>query len=124
MMSLTWILCLLLLMIIPSIMVYAGYMRQNHCTKLGAKYGYTTRLSLSSAEAWAFAQSLCPKRYMISGAVLGIVSILLMLLALDKNSLSVCIYSVVVALLQLLVWGIVLCTVESRLRKMLGIKEE
>ena len=123
-MSFEWILCLLLLMIIPAIMVYAGYVRQSCCAKVGAKYGYTTRLSLSSPEAWAHAQAECPKRYMVSGGVLVAVALLLMLVSLGAPAQTVFIYGFTLLLLELLVWGIVVCSVESGLRKLLGIKEE
>ena len=122
-MSFEWILCTLLLMIIPAIMIYAGYVRQSRCAQVGAKYGYTTQLSLSSEKAWAYAQSACPKRYMVWGVVLAVVDLLLMLLPLGAEPLSIAIYAFTLLLLELLVWGVVVCTVESGLRKLLGIKE-
>ena len=122
-MSFEWVLCTLLLMIVPAIMVYAGYVRKDRCAKIGAKYGYTTELSLSSEKAWAYAQAACPKRYMVSGAVLAAVVVLLMLVALGAEAQSVFIYGFTLLLLELLVWSIAVCTVESGLRKLLGIKE-
>ena len=122
-MSLAWLLCLLLLMAIPAIMLYAGHIRKGLGKTIGAKYGYSTHLSLSSAEAWAHAQAACTKPYMLWGAILAIVCALLMLVALGAEASSVCIYAFTLLLLELLVWGIVLCTVESSLRRLLGIKE-
>lgn len=122
-MSLAWLLCLLLLMVVPAIMLYAGHVRKNLGTKVGAKHGYSTRLSLSSPEAWAHAQAACIKPYTLRGAILAVVCALLMLVSLGAEASSICIYAFILLLLELLVWGIVLCTVESSLRKLLGIKE-
>ena len=123
-MSLEWILCVLLLMIVPAIMLYVGNIRKSGCAKVGAKYGYTTKLSLSSEKAWAYAQAASPKRYMVSGAVLAVAMVLLMLVALGAEAQSIFIYGFTLLLVELLVWGIVVCMVESGLRKLLGVKEE
>ena len=122
-MSLAWIICLLLLLVVPAIMVFLGQTRKNLGVNIGAKYGYGSQLALSSAAAWAHAQALCPKRYILWGAILAVSTALLMLVALNANALSVCIYAFTLLLYELLTWGIVLCTVESGLRKYLGIKE-
>ena len=123
-MSLTWILCLLLLMIIPAIMVYIAHMRQNHCSKIGAKFGYASDLARTSQQAWDYAQRACPARYMITGVVLAIAALLMMLMARGINAVSTCIFASIILLLELLVWGFVYLSVESGLRKLLGIKDE
>ena len=61
---------------------------------------------------------------MVCGAVLAVVTLLLMLVALGAQALSVFIYSFTLLLLELVVWGVAVCTVESSLRRHLGIKED
>lgn len=118
-----WLLCLAVLLVIPVIMIYCGYIRQNNCSKLGAKFGYRTALSLSTAEAWAYAQNTSVKRYIIAGAISGVVAAVLMLPAIGLHTVGLFAYSATLLLFELLVWGFIIISVESGLRKLLGIKE-
>lgn len=122
-MSLIFIACLAALLVVPAIMVYAGYKRQKLCNNIGAKHGYTTPLSLSRPEAWAYAQNACVKRYMISGVILAVISMLMMTLAADVNAAGMAAYAATLLLFELIVWGFVVISVESGLRKLLGVKE-
>lgn len=121
-MSVTWLICLAILLVIPVVLVYAGYMRQNHCNNLGAKFGYTTRLSLTSPESWAHAQKACPVRYIVAGAALAVFAVLMMLGAQGVSSLSMCIFAGTILLVELMVWEFIVISVESGLRALLGVK--
>ena len=123
-MSIAWILCVAVLLVIPANMIIAGYYRQHSCNKLGAKFGYASNLALSSQQAWDYAQRACPMRYIIAGVILVLIALLMMLLALGIDAVSTCIFASVILLLELLVWGFVYISVESGLRKLLGINEE
>ena len=124
MMSIAWILCFALLLVIPVNMIVAGYYRQHSCSKIGAKFGYATKLALSSEHAWDFAQRACPKRYTIAGVLLIAFALSMMCMARKLNAVSICIFASIILLTELLVWGFVFLSVESGLRKLLGIKEE
>ena len=123
-MSIAWILCFALLLVIPVNMIVAGYYRHHSCSKLGSKFGYTSALALCSQQAWDYAQHACPMRYIITGACLAAFALLMMRLAYGANTLSVCTFSVVILLTEALIWSIVYVSVESGLRKLLGIKNE
>ena len=123
-MSIAWILCVAVLLVIPANMIVAGYYRQHSCSKMGAKFGYATKLALTSQGAWDYAQRACPRRYIIVGVILALIALLMMLMALGINAVSTCIFASVILLLELLVWGFVYLSVESGLRKLLGIKDE
>ena len=122
-MFLIWLLCLAALLVVPAIMVYCGYIRQNLCSKIGAKFGYRSALSLSSAEAWAFAQKNSVKRYIVAGAITGVIAIALMLPTIGLHAAGLLSYSVTLLLFELLTWGFIIISVESGLRTLLGVKE-
>ena len=123
-MSIAWILCFALLLVIPANMIVAGYYRQKFCSKIGSKFGYATKLALSSQTAWDYAQRACPKRYTIWGVLTAASALFMMLMALNLNAVSTCIYAAVVLLFELLIWSFVFISVESGLCKLLGIKED
>lgn len=118
-----WLLCLAALLVIPAIMIYCGYIRQSICNNLGAKFGYRTALSLSTAEAWAYAQKSSVKHYIVAGAITGVVAAALMIPAIGLHTAGLFSYSATLLLFELLVWGFVIISVESGLRKLLGVKE-
>ena len=122
-MSLIWLLCLAALLVVPAIMIYCGYIRQNICNNVGAKFGYNSALALSSANAWAYAQKSSVKRYIVSGAIIAAVAIALMIPAMDVHTMGLLSYSATLLLFELLVWGFVIISVESGLRTLLGVKE-
>lgn len=122
-MSLSWIIAFAALLIIPVSMVYAGFMRQKNCNKIGARLGFRTQNSMSSAEMWAFAQKLCPMRYMLTGLIMGVVAIVMMLPNMALETTALFPYAFTLLLLELCVWGIIVITVESALCSKLGVKE-
>lgn len=122
-MSFVWILCLAALLVIPAIMIYAGMIRKNQCSNLGHKFGYKTKNSMASQDAWDLAQKLCPTRYIVTGIILGVIAIAMMLPNTAAKSASLFVYSITIILFQLLVWGIIVITVENGVRNLLGIKE-
>ena len=122
-MSLTYILCLAALLSIPALLIYIGYIRQNHCGSVGAKLGYASALALSSPEAWTFAQKSSVKRYIVTGAITAVIAVLLMLPAISVHAVGTLVYTITLLLFEILVWGILVISVESGLRKLLGVKE-
>lgn len=122
-MSLVWLLCLAALLLVPVALIYCGFIRQNICNNVGAKFGYDSALALSSPKAWAYAQKASVKRYIVSGVITGIAAIALMIPAMGVHATGLLAYSATLLLFELLVWCILLITVESGLRKLLGVKE-
>ena len=61
---------------------------------------------------------------LIGNVVSFIGALFMMLMALNLNAVSTCIYAVVVLFFELIVWSFVFISVESGLRKLLGIKED
>ena len=122
-MSLTFILCLAVLLSVPALLIYIGYTRQNLCGSIGAKLGYASALALSSPEAWAFAQKSSVKRYIVTGAITAVIAVLLMLPAIGVHAVGTLVYTITLLLFEILVWGILIISVESGLRKLLGVRE-
>ena len=67
-MSLSFILCAAALLVVPAIMIFCGLVRKNLCGKIGSKFGYKTELSMTSMDAWNYAQNACPVLYTAIGA--------------------------------------------------------
>lgn len=123
-MSLAFVLCMVSLLVIPAVMVFCGKVRQNLCGRIGDKFGYKSELSMVNMEAWNYAQNACPVRYMVTGVILAVAAMALLFMAIDAEPVAVVIYSMTLLLAQILTWGFVIISVESGLRKLLGVKNE
>ena len=123
-MSASFILCMAALLVVPAIMIFCGVVRRNLVGKVGGKFGYKTQLSMTNLDAWNYAQKACPTRYIVAGALLAAGAAWLMRLAYGAAPVAVVIYSATVLLFQLFFWGMIVISVESGLRRLLGVKCE
>ena len=123
-MSLSFILCAAALLVVPAIMIFCGLVRKNLCGKIGSKFGYKTELSMTSMDAWNYAQNACPVLYTAIGAGLLAGTALMMRYAVGASSVAVIVYSATLLLFQCFFWGVAVIVVESGLRNLLGIKSE
>ena len=120
-MSFHFILCLIALLVTPALDVALGFTRGKGLN-FGAKFGYKTSLSLSSADAWAHAQHASGTRYIITGIVMSIVTVLIMRLVPDTNAMNLYIFSVTLFLMQSVFEILLISSVESELRAKYGKK--
>ena len=123
-MFVSWLLCLFLMLIIPVLTLQTGYLRLRKCADMDAERGYRTALSLSSPNAWAFAQKASSVRYMVTGFVMAVLSVLIARALPYDNLLNLYIFTGTIILFQTAVVIVLISTVESGLRALLGIKKE
>ena len=123
-MFVSWLLCLFLMLIIPVLTLQTGYLRLRKCADMDAERGYRTALSLSSPEAWAYAQKACSVRYMVTGLVMAVLSVLIARALPYDNLLNLYIFTGTIILFQTAAVIVLISTVESGLRSLLGIKKE
>lgn len=88
--------CCILLLITPALIVRSGLLSAKAASSFGAAHGYRSDASISSPEAWAYAQKIVSVRYPIVGILLAIVSLYFMICAPASNALTLAIF-----------WGII-----------------
>ena len=123
-MSMSLVVCVAMLIVIPAVMVFFGAVRKNLAGKIGGKFGYKTELSMTSQEAWDFAQKACVTRYVVGGIAIAAGTAWLMSLAMGVAPVAFVVYSLTVVLFQCLALACVTMSVEMGLRKLLGVKDE
>ncbi|MDO5299663.1 MAG: SdpI family protein [Clostridia bacterium] len=123
-MAATWILCIFILLIIPFLTLQCGFLRMNRCAKLGAERGYRSQLAMSSPEAWAYAQKACTVRYMITGVVMALLSLLIAFSLPTDSALNLFIFTGTLLLFQTAAVIVLIATVESELRNRYAPKKE
>lgn len=73
-----WWLMLACDLIVPAIMVFAGWMMWKHCPQdINGAYGYRTRRSMQNMDTWKFAHAHCGRLWWKLGLALLISSILI-----------------------------------------------
>lgn len=113
-----WIMSLLFNIIIPVIMIIAGYMMHKHPPKeINGIYGYRTRRSMKNAETWKFAHYYCGRLWQKVGLILLIPTIVSMLPFVNSNENVVGIVTLIVISIQVLVLVGSIFPVESALKK-------
>lgn len=120
----TWILCIFIVLIVPVLVAQVGFLRMRGCKSMDAPRGYRSTLSLSSAEAWAFAQKASSGRYIITGLVMAVLSLLLILAVPSDVVLNLFIFTGTILLFQAAAVIVLISTVESQLRARYGEKKE
>ena len=123
-MFVSWLLCLFLMLIIPVLTLQTGYLRLRKCADMDAERGYRTALSLSSPEAWAYAQKACSVRYMVTGFVMAVIAVLVSRALPYDNLLNLYVFTVTIILFETAAVIVLIATVESGLRTLLGIKKD
>lgn len=123
-MFVSWLLCLFLMLIIPVLTLQTGYLRLRKCADMDAERGYRTALSLSSPEAWAYAQKACSVRYMVAGFVMAVIALLVARALPYDNLLNLYVFTGTIILFETAAVIVLIATVESGLRTLLGIKKD
>lgn len=123
-MFVSWLLCLFLMLIIPVLTLQTGYLRLRKCAGMDAERGYRTALSLSSPEAWAYAQKACSVRYMVAGFVMAVIAVLVARALPYDNLLNLYVFTGTIILFETAAVIVLIATVESGLRTLLGIKKD
>lgn len=81
-----WIFMLLMDLLIPITMLFLGkYFAKKAPKEINAVFGYRTPRSMKNKETWEFAHNFCGKLWYICGLILIPISIIAMLLVLEKS---------------------------------------
>lgn len=123
-MSVTWILCQLIMLVIPAYFAFVGWVRLNKAPAMNAKAGYNSESSTLSEQAWAFAQKICGKRYLIASIVLAVFSLVLANIMDAPNDISMILLAVIFAALQITIFIVLMATIEVSIRKKFVPKTE
>lgn len=120
----TWILFIFIMLIAPFLTIQAGFLRATRCGSMDAERGYRSKLALSSQEAWAYAQKSCSMRYMATGVVMAMATLLAASVLPAQTPLQLLVYTGVIVLVQVAVVLFLIATVEGGLRARFGVKKE
>ena len=98
-----WVLMLFRNLPIPFCMIGFGYMFiKSPPPEINGVFGYRTRRSMKNEATWAFAHAHCGKVWLITGAVLLVISLIAMLLlhktAVENDGLWLCMVQLVILL--------------------------
>ena len=81
-----FILMLLCNLLLPVIMLIAGYLMYKHSPKdINGIIGYRTKLSMKNQETWDFAQKFCGKLWLKIGGIMLLLSIILQIPFKESN---------------------------------------
>ena len=113
-----WLFMLLMALLIPAIMVAFGVVCQkNPPQNINSWYGYRTRRSMASPEAWAFAHRACGRIWRRCGIVMLPISVLLMLPVLGRDVSVVGIWACVLVTVQCVLLIATIFPVERALKE-------
>ena len=120
----TWILCIFIMLVIPAVTAQTGLLRLRSCSTPDAERGYRSELSLSSPEAWAYAQKACGPRYIAGGLLMAVLPLLMAPSLPVKTPAPLFVFTGTVVLFQTAIVVILIYTVESGLHKRFGKQTE
>ena len=113
-----WLFMLLMVLLIPVIMAAFGVVCQkNPPQSINSWYGYRTRRSMASQEAWDFAHCVCGRIWRRCGAVMLPVSVLLLLPVFGRDAAVVCIWACALVTVQCVVLIATIFPVERALKR-------
>lgn len=115
-----WIFMLAMDFLLPLIMVVFGKLFQHCPEEINSVFGYRTRRSMASQEAWNFAHHACGKLWFRWGLVLLPVTVGLMLLVWGRDTGTVGLFGAVVMVVQLAVLLLSVAVVENALKRTFG----
>ena len=115
-----WIFMLVMDFLLPLIMVVFGKLFQHCPEEINSVFGYRTRRSMASQEAWNFAHHACGKLWFRWGLVLLPVTVGLMLLVWGRDTGTVGLFGAVVMVVQLAVLLLSVAVVENALKRTFG----
>ena len=114
----TWFLLGAMSLFVPLIMLIFGIVfLKKSPNKINPVYGYRSRRSMKSIEAWKFAHYLCAKIWLYAGIVMLLLTILAMLLVLKKSEETIGTVAQIVIYVQLAVLLLSIIPVEASLKR-------
>lgn len=114
----TWFLLGAMSLFVPLIMLIFGIVfLKKSPNKINPVYGYRSRRSMKSPEAWKFAHYLCAKIWLYAGIVMLLLTILAMLLVLKKSEETIGTVAQIVIYVQLAVLLLSIIPVEASLKR-------
>ena len=116
-MGLWWLLfaCNLL---IPAIMIFAGYWMWKHCPpNITPMWGYRTKRSMKNIDTWKFAHDYAGRLWWKVGWILMIPTVLVQLLFMKSSTNKAGILSLVIIFVQMLILLLTIIPVENALKK-------
>lgn len=117
-----WIFMLCMVLLIPLSMILLGYFLQHRPPKkANAYFGYRSRRSLSSQEAWAYAQKRAGRFWYVAGWILLFPSIAAMFLLLEEEVSAIGCFGLLLCLLQCIPLLSVFFYVEKGLKDEFGL---
>ena len=114
----TWFIMSIVSLFVPLIMLIFGIVflkKSPH--KINPVYGYRSRRSMKSIEAWKFAHYLCAKIWLYAGIVMLLFTILAMLLVLKKSEETIGTVAQIVIYVQLAILLLSIIPVEASLKR-------
>jgi uncharacterized membrane protein len=113
-----WLAMFICNLLIPVIMILAGYMMYKHTPKeINVVYGYRTSRSMKNEETWKFAHDCCGRLWFKLGFILIIPTIVAMIPFVNSNETIVGIVTLIVISIQVIVLIGSIFPVESALKK-------
>ena len=113
-----WLFMLLMALLIPAIMVAFGVVcKKNPPQNINSWYGYRTRRSMASPEAWDFAHRACGRIWRRCGVVMLPVSALLLLPVFGRDVAVVGLWACVLVTVQCVVLIATIFPVERALKR-------
>lgn len=114
----TWFIMSIVSLFVPLIMLIFGIVfLKKSPNKINPVYGYRSRRSMKSIEAWKFAHFLCAKIWLYAGIVMLLLTILAMLLVLKKSEETIGTVAQIVIYVQLAVLLLSIIPVEASLKR-------
>ena len=103
---------------VPLIMLLIGIIFLKKApNKINPVYGYRSRRSMKSIETWKFAHFLCGKIWLYSGIVMLLLTILAMLLVLNKSQDTIGLVGTITLYVQLAVIVFSIIPIEIALKR-------
>ena len=117
-MTVLWIVMTACALLVPAVMVLFGHIFLRHPPKtVNSVYGYRTRRSMASPEAWDFAHRTCGKVWLRWGMGMAVPSVLLMLPALGWDVKAVAWWMLGLTILQCVALFLSMIPVERALKR-------
>lgn len=113
-----WSFMLLCDLLIPAVMIVAGWMMWKRCPqKINRIYGYRTERSMKNADTWRFAHDLCGRLWWKIGWVVLIPSAVLHLLLIRSSEGDIALASMLLCVVQVVVLIASAIPVEAALKR-------
>lgn len=113
-----WFLMFACNMCVPIIMILAGRMMFRHCPEeINSVFGYRTKRSMKSIDAWKFANDYCGRLWQKIGLISIVPTVAAQLLLLNKGKNAISIASLVIISVQAVILLITIIPTENALKK-------